>query len=89
MIKVRIKSANEKLNISKLAFPLTHPSMLRRLFLRWIEVYPEITKKFVSGYGRPATSYELRKVFPEDYLLPNFILKNVNEIKTVEDLEKI
>lgn len=27
-VKVRIKSANEKLNVSKIAFPLVHPSML-------------------------------------------------------------
>ena len=89
MIKVRIKSANEKLNISKLAFPLVHPSMLRRLFLRWIEVYPEITKQFVGGYGTPAKSYEMRECFPGDYLLPNFIAKDVNHINTLEDLEKI
>ena len=88
-IKVRIKSASEKLNVSKLAFPLVHPSMLRRLFFRFIEVYPTVTSNFVSGYGAPATSYELRKAFPNDYLLPNFIRKNVNEIKTIEDLEKI
>lgn len=88
-VKVRIKSANEKLNISKLAFPLVHPSMLRRLFFRWIEVYPEITKDFVHGYGSPAHSSEMRTWFPGDYLLPNFILKDVGEIKTVEDLENI
>lgn len=89
MVKVRIKSANEKLNISKLAFPLVHPSMLRRLFFRWIEVYPEITSKFVYGYGNPAKSYEMRECFPDDYLLPNFIAKDVNHINTLEDLEKI
>lgn len=88
-VKIKIKSANEKLNISKLAFPLVHPSMLRRLLLRWIEVYPEITKDFVSGYGTPAKSNEMREWFPDDYLLPNFILKNINGIKTVEDLENI
>lgn len=88
-IKVRIKSANEKLNISKLAFPLVHPSMLRRLFFRWIEVYPEVTKDFVYGYGKPAKSYEMREWFPNDYLLPNFIMKDVEQIRTIEDLEKI
>lgn len=88
-IKVRIKSASEKLNISKLAFPLVHPSMLRRLFFRFIEVYPKITKDFVHGYGAAATSWELRKVFPNDYLLPNFIKKDVNTIKGIEDLENI
>ena len=87
--KVRIKSANEKLNVSKLAFPLVHPSMLRRLFFRFIEVYPNVTKSFVSGYGRPATSDEMREIFKGEYLLPNFIKKDVNAIKTIDDLENI
>lgn len=86
-IKIRIKSANEKLNVSKLAFPLAHPSMLRRLFFRFIEVYPNITKDFVYGYGKPASSYELRNIFKGEYLLPNFIKKDVNTIKGIEDLE--
>ena len=89
IIKVRIKSANEKLNISKLAFPLVHPSMLRRLFFRFIEVYPNITNSFVVGYGSPATSNEIRKIFKDEYLLPNFIRKDVNKIKGIDDLENI
>lgn len=89
VIKVKIKSANEKLNVSKLAFPLVHPSMLRRLFFRFIEVYPNVTKSFVSGYGRPATSDEMRNIFKGEYLLPNFIKKDVNTIKTIDDLENI
>ena len=88
-VKVRIKSANEKLNVSKLAFPLVHPSMLRRLFFRFIEVYPNVTKSFVSGYGKPATSDEMRNIFKGEYLLPNFIKKDVNTIKTIDDLENI
>lgn len=89
VVKVRIKSANEKMNISKLAFPLVHPSMLRRLFFRFIEVYPNVTKNFVSGYGKPATSDEMRNIFKGEYLLPNFIKKDVNTIKTIDDLENI
>lgn len=89
LIKVRIKSANEKLNVSKLAFPLVHPSMLRRLFFRFIEVYPHVTKNFVHGYGAPATSSELRNIFKGEYLLPNFIKKDVNTIKGIEDLENM
>lgn len=89
VVKVRIKSANEKLNVSKLAFPLVHPSMLRRLFFRFVEVYPHITKSFVGGYGAPATSHELRNVFKGEYLLPNFIKKDVNTIKTIDDLENV
>lgn len=89
VVKVRIKSANEKMNVSKLAFPLVHPSMLRRLFFRFVEVYPNVTESFVSGYGRPATSSELRNIFEDEYLLPNFIKKDVNTIKTINDLENI
>ena len=89
VVKVRVKSANEKLNVSKLAFPLVHPSMLRRLFLRFIEVYPHVTKSFVHGYGRPATSNEMRNIFKDEYLLPNFIKKDVNTIKTIDDLENV
>jgi len=88
-VKVRIKSANEKLNVSKLAFPLVHPSMLRRLFFRFVEVYPKITPNFVGGYGMPATSSEMRKIFKGEYLLPNFIRKDVTKITGIDDLEHI
>lgn len=89
IMKVRVKSANEKLNVSKLAFPLVHPSMLRRLFLRFIEVYPKITKGFKPGYGAPTGSSDLRTVFKGEYLLPAFINKDINKINTIEDLEGI
>ena len=88
-IKIRIKSANEKMNVSKLAFPLVHPSMLRRLFFRFMEVYPNITKDFVGSYGMPSTANELRKIFPGEYLLPNFIKKDVNKINCIDDLENV
>ena len=89
IVKVRIKSANEKLNVSKLAFPLVHPSMLRRLFFRFIEVYPKVTDRFVGGYGRPASSSQLRDVFKGEYLIPNFVKKDINTIQTLNDLENI
>lgn len=88
-LKIKIKSASEKMNISKLAFPLVHPSMLRRLFFRFMEVYPNVTKDFVYGYGKPSQSYELRKIFKDEYLLPNFICKDVNTITSLEDLKNM
>lgn len=84
--KVKIKNASEKLNVSKLAFPLAHPSMLRRLFLRWIEVNPHVTRDFVRGYGCPATYEQLKKAFPNDIILPAIFKGDVNEIKNVEDI---
>lgn len=89
VIKVKIKSASEKMNISKLAFPLVHPSMLRRLFFRFIEVYPNVTKSFTSGYGAPASTEEIKKIFKDEYVLPTFISKDVDKINTIDDLENM
>lgn len=88
-IKIRLKSSNEKLNISKLSFPLVHPSMLRRLYLRFVEVHPGIGIGFKYGYGVPIEPNEMRKVYPNDILLPQFIAKNIEKINTLEDLENL
>lgn len=86
-VKVRIKNANERLNISKLAFPLVHPSMLRRLLFRFIEVYPDITKPFGRGYGIPAKTDELKNILNDgEYLIPNFINVDLKNIRGFEDL---
>lgn len=75
-VKIRIKSANEKLNISKLAFPLIHPDMLRRLKFRFTEVCPDVTSKtWKGGYGRPIYNEEVLRphLGPNAYFLPSFI----------------
>lgn len=84
--KVCIKQPSERLNVSKLAFPMVHPSMLRRLFLRYIEVNPDVTKDFTRGYGFPIGAYDLKKVFPEDIILPNIFNVDVEKIKSPEEL---
>lgn len=86
-IKVRIKSANERLNINKLSFPLVHPSMLRRLFFRFIETYPGVPRSFKSGYGSPIDVYTLRESYTSEILLPQFIKKDIKQINTLNDLE--
>lgn len=87
--KIRLKSANEKLNISKLSFPLVHPSMLRRLYFRFIEVHPPVSYKFKDGYGIPQEPSVLRAIWPDDILLPQFINKDIEKINTLEDLENL
>lgn len=90
IVKVRIKNANEKLNVSKLAFPMVHPSMLRRLFFRFIEVYPKVTSVFSFGYGQPVKGGALREFLDKnEILLPDTIVKDVNKITSVEDLENL
>lgn len=90
IVKVRIKNANEKLNVSKLAFPMVHPSMLRRLFFRFIEVYPKVTNVFSYDYGQPVKGGALREFLDKkEILLPDTIVKDVNKITSVEDLENL
>lgn len=90
IVKVRIKNANEKLNVSKLAFPMVHPSMLRRLFFRFIEVYPKVTNVFSFGYGQPIKGGALREFLDKkEILLPDTIVKDINKITSVEDLENL
>ena len=92
IVKIRVKNSTEKLNLSKLAFPLVHPSMLRRLMLRWEEVFPSVSKGFVEGYGVPMKKEEMAKVFDlekGEYILPARITKDVTKITDIEDLGDI
>jgi hypothetical protein len=86
VMKVRIKSANEKMNISKLAFPLCHPSMLRRLCFRFLETYPTIESKYTFGYGRPAKLYETKSVITDEYVIPAIFAKDIDEVNNLSDI---
>lgn len=90
VVKIRIKNACEKMNVSKLSFPLVHPSMMRRLLFRWLEVFPGVPKCFTNGYGIPMKAYDMRKYMGKgEYLLPSFINKDVNQINNIDDLENV
>ena len=75
--KIRLKSANERLNISKLAFPLVHPSMLRRLCFRYLEVAPTVTKSYTWGYGCPMDGSQLKQYCKDEYVLPRLFDGNL------------
>ena len=93
-LKIKIKNSSERMNVSKMAFPLVHPSMLRRLIFRWREVYPEITPSFVCGYGSTIndTGYLrelLKKHGDKEYFIPNFISKDIKKISNTKDLQDL
>lgn len=90
-IKIRIKNSGEKLNISKLSFPLVHPSFLRRLFLRFIEVYPTVPECMNVGYGLPLSPIEISNILKgsTEILLPQFINKDINCIHSIDDLKNL
>lgn len=88
-VKVCIKNANERLNISKVSFPLVHPSMLRRIFLRYIEVSQTITSGYKRGYGFPITVREEKKKYSNvckgEYLIPEVLEQDVNSINDLKE----
>ena len=69
--KVTIKQPGERLNISKMAFPLAHPSMLRRMFFRYMEVEPDMPFHF-SGYGAPCNE-DCPQIYPKEMYIPEKI----------------
>ena len=72
--KVCIKSPDERMNISKMAFALAHPSMLRRFFFKWIEVDPYVTFDVGSSYGYPSHLNIKEKAMQEnEYYIPEEI----------------
>lgn len=89
-VKIRLKSAGEKLNISKLAFPLVHTAMFRRLYFRFIETYPTIPSSYRDGYGRVPEEEDFKAVCGKDeILLPTLLCgKTEDEITklTVDEL---
>ena len=60
--KVRIKNASERLNLSKVSFPMVHSSYLRRIMFRWIETFEYTTKSFDTNYGVPVKCEDFNKI---------------------------
>lgn len=82
--KIRLKNSSERLNISKMAFPLVHTSMLRRLLFRFEEVCPSFTEKgFAGTYGLPLTNHNPGVVKLREYLKDEILLT-----RTIGDAEK-
>lgn len=60
--KVRIKNASERLNLSKISFPIVHSSYLRRIIFRWIETFEYTTKPFDNKYGVPVKCEDFNNI---------------------------
>jgi hypothetical protein len=73
--KVRIKNASQRLNVKQVAFPLVHPSMLRRIILAVWERSKECSYRgFELGYGQ-AMGIDMIKQYlnKNEYLIPNVL----------------
>lgn len=60
--KTRIKNASERLNLSKVSFPMVHSSYLRRIIFRWMETFEYTTKSFDTNYGVPVKCEDFNNI---------------------------
>ena len=72
--KVCVKHPDERLNLSKMAFALAHPSMVRRMFFKWLETDTFTEYDMGDYYGRPSIQPIKDKVLGEnEYYIPEEI----------------
>ena len=87
-MKVRIKNSSERLNLSKVSFPLVHPSFLRRICFKWIETNEHATKSFNHGYGVPLGIEGFKKFATNSKNSNEYYAGQIfdNETITIDDL---
>lgn len=83
--KVRIKSSSQRLNIKQVAFPLVHPSMLRRIiFAVWERQEENNNDTFKWGYGIIMNEGEIRQYTNKgEYIIPSILYE-----KEITDIDK-
>jgi len=73
--KVCVKQPDERMNISKMAFALAHPAMLRRFFFKWIETDPFTEFDVGPSYGCPSSqSIKDQGMADNEYYIPEKIV---------------
>lgn len=74
-LRVCVKKPEERMSILKVAFPLAHPSFMRRMAFLWVEVHPTMTEwAFAGGYGR-IIGERFKELVPQTEIdMPNFII---------------
>ena len=86
--RVRVKHANERLNISKLAFPFCNPSMQRRMMFRFTETYNRVCSGFSFGYGKAFSAREFDPILDlkKEVLIPAELRGDADKAKSFEEL---
>ena len=89
--KVRIKNASERLNLSKVSFPMVHSSYLRRIMFRWIETFEYTTKSFDNNYGVPVKCEDFNNIIKNNKNDNEYFAEALYSLKdtlTLDDLVK-
>lgn len=83
LYRTKIKSSGERLNISKMSFPLLHPSFLRRIMFKTLESDLDIQSTSWAGrYGMPQHDTQ-RLLKKDEYLIP-VMISNKDALNIVE-----
>lgn len=89
---IRIKDSGQYIDKYKMAYPLIHPSFLRRNCFRFTEVAPTLTKSsWTWGYGKPMNAENTAKVLSEHgYKFDKvFSFKDAQQVQNEEQLSKM
>lgn len=89
--KVRIKNANERLNLSKISFPMVHSSYLRRIMFKWIETFEYTTRSFDTNYGTPVKCEDFNNIIKNNKNDNEYFAEALYSLKdtlTLDDLIK-
>ena len=90
IFSTRIKSASQPFDVLKMAYPLVHPSMLRRHYFKAMEVTKGVNKGFVCGYGRVISNTDLisKLLDTKEKFNCIFSFTHINGEITAEELAK-
>lgn len=82
---LRIKQSSQRLNIKQTAFPLCHPSMLRRIIAGCVCIPEELEHKYLyDGFGAPTDVHSIEELKGENhYFIPSFVSE-----KEITDINK-
>ena len=83
---LKLKDYSKKIDVSKISFPLVHPSAPRRIGCKWVETLPVLkSKRYKDGYGWTISSITLKKLLNKNTVLS---YDDING-KTSEDIIKM
>ncbi len=86
-----LKEEGERLNPGKLFFPMCHPSWIRRLNFRLIEVTPDITDDWLN-YGIPCNYNQIKEIVkPQgcDIIIPTIEELRIGGHDLLEDITQV
>jgi len=96
LLLIKLKGADEKLNISKLAFPLCNTAMFRRLVFKWREKFEHTPRGMRGDYGSTISLTQFmhcfgkQGVFPKgSYGINNYVKFDIDKMRGFENLVEL